>query len=153
MSIKLGVPLASVLGRLFFSYFNDLVYKMKAECKMLADDATLYDAHDDINSLISKFKKYLETLIAWCRFNKLDLNWSKTFFMFITNKRVKLPNEIYIDGVYVKVVDSFKLLGVIIDNKLNFSEQCLNIKKLVNIKLYIVLNGFLLIYNSKNSIF
>ena len=56
--------------------------------------------------------------------------------MFITNKRIKLPNEIYIDGVYVKVVDSFKLLGVIIDNKLNLSEQCLNIKKLVNIKLY-----------------
>ena len=56
--------------------------------------------------------------------------------MFITNKRVKLPNEIYINGFYVKVVDSFKLLGVIIDNKLNFSEQCLNIKKLVNIKLY-----------------
>ena len=117
---------------------------MKAECKMLADDATLYDAHDDINSLISKFKKYLETLIAWCKFNKLDLNWSKTFFMFINNKRVKLPNEIYIDGFYVKVVDSFKLLGVIIDNKLNFSEQCLNIKKLVNRKLYSIKRLFYL---------
>ena len=134
MSIKLGVPLAP--WAFVFSYFNDLAYKMKAECKILADDATLYDAHDDINSLISKFKKYLETLIAWYRFNKHDLNWSKTFFMFITNKRVKLPNEIYINGFYVKVVDSFKLLGVIIDNKLNFSEQCLNIKKLVNRKLY-----------------
>ena len=41
-------------------------------------------------------------------------------------KKNKLPNEIFIDGVYVKVIDSFKLLGV--DNKLNFSEQCLNIK-------------------------
>ena len=38
---------------------------MKTECKMLADDTTLYNAHDDINSLISKFKKDLESLIAW----------------------------------------------------------------------------------------
>ena len=64
--------------------------------------------------------------------------------MFITNKRVKLPNEIYINGFYVKVVDSFKLLGVIIDNKLNFSEQCLNIKKLVNRKLYSIKRLFYL---------
>ena len=56
--------------------------------------------------------------------------------MFITNKLVKLSKEIYIDGVYVKVAGSFTLLGDIIDNKLNFSEQCLNIKKLVNRKLY-----------------
>ena len=61
---------------------NDLAYEMKTECKMFADYTTLYAAHDDINSLISKFKKDLDTLIAWCRFNKLDLNWSKTFFAF-----------------------------------------------------------------------
>ena len=78
MSIKLGVPQGSVLGPLFFLIFiNDLAYEMKTECKMFADYTTLYD---DINSLISKFKKDSESLIAWCRFNKVDLNWSKIFF-------------------------------------------------------------------------
>ena len=72
--------------------------------------------------------------------------------MFITNKFAKFPNEIFYDRIHVKVVDSFKLLGVILDNKFNISLQCLNIKKLVNRK-NIVFNCFLLIYNTKNSIF
>jgi hypothetical protein len=41
--------------------------------------------------------------------------------MFVTNKRIKAPKEIEITtGISVKVVEQFKLLGVNIDNKLNF---------------------------------
>ena len=50
--------------------------------------------------------------------------------MFKTNKRVKLQNEIFNDGINVKVVDAFKLLGLIIYNKLNFSEFKLFIEQL-----------------------
>ena len=87
----------------------------------------------------------MKTLLDWCQFNKLDINWSKTFFMFITNKRVKLPKEITVgsklvndksEDIKVSVVDSFKLLGVTIDNKLNFGEHCSNLKKIVNKKLF-----------------
>ena len=69
-------------------------------------------------------------LLEWCDFNKLDINWSKTFFIFVTNKRIKLPMEIIVDSktvdIKVKVVNNFKLLlitidiGVTIDNKLTF---------------------------------
>jgi hypothetical protein len=139
MSINLGVPQGSVLGPLFFLIFiNDLAFLLEEiMCKMFADDTTLYDAHEDLDKLISKFKKSLEKLIDWCKFNRLDLNWSKTFFMFVTNKRVNLPNEIIIDGNVVRVVKSFKLLGVTIDNGLNFSEHSSNVKKIINRK-YIV---------------
>ena len=73
--------------------------------------------------------------------------------MFVTNKRVKLPNEIFVNTkiVYgkiveakVRVVSSFKLLGVTIDNKLNFSEHCSNIKRIVNRKLYSIKRLFFL---------
>ena len=70
---------------------------------MFAQDTTIYDAHDDINSLISKFKKRFRILIAWCIFNKLDLNCSKSFFMLLTNKRVK-PNEIFLMGFMSKLL-------------------------------------------------
>ena len=41
----------------------------------------------------------------------------------LTNKRINPPKEIDIgDGQTVKVVDQFKLLGVTIDNKLNFEK-------------------------------
>ena len=61
---------------------------------MFADDTTLLDADSQLDILIRRFKKRLEPLIDWCKFNKLDLNWSKTFFMFVYNKRAKLPSEI-----------------------------------------------------------
>ena len=48
----------------------------------------------------------------------MGIYWSKTFFMFVTNKRVKLPKEITVstklvndkkEDIKVSVVNSFKL--------------------------------------------
>ena len=58
-------------------------------------------------------------MFEWCR---LDINLKKTFVMFITNKRVKLPKTININGSEIQVVSSFKILGIIVENKLNFLE-------------------------------
>jgi ribonucleases P/MRP protein subunit RPP40 len=145
MAFLLGVPKGSVLGPLFFLLMiNDLAYIIELMCKLFADDTTLGDVDKDLNILINRFVSKLKTLLDWCQFNKLAINWSKTFFMFVTNKRVKLPNEITVDtklvndkneDIKVSVVNSFKLLGVTIDNKLNFTEHCSNLKKIVNKKL------------------
>jgi hypothetical protein len=145
MTIILGVPQGSILGPLFFLIFiNDLAFVVELLCKMFADDTTLYDADSDLEVLINRFKKQLEPLIDWCNFNRLDLNWSKTFFMFVSNKRQKLPKEIYVGEISVKVVDSFKLLGVTIDNKLNFDLHCTLTKRIINRKLYSIKRLFYL---------
>ena len=119
---------------------------------MFADDTTLYDADQDLNILINRFLAKIKPLLDWCFFNKLDLNWSKTYFMFVTNRRVKLPSEISVKQlinnktveVSVKVVNSFRLLGVTLDNKLNFSEHCSNLKKVINRKLFSIKRLFYL---------
>ena len=41
-------------------------------------------------------------------------------------------------------MNNFKLLGVTIDNKLNFTEHCSNLKKIVNKKLYSIKRLFFL---------
>ena len=100
---------------------------------------------DNVNTLINKFKEYLKPMLDWCKFNKLDINWDKTFFMFVTNKRVgkQIPNEISIENCQVKVVDNFKLLGVTIDNKLNFDKYSRDLRLSVNKKLYFGKNSIL----------
>ena len=57
----------------------------------------------------------------WYSKNKLDINQTKTYFMFITNERITLPKTIVIEDAEIEVVQKFKLLGVTIDNKLNFN--------------------------------
>jgi hypothetical protein len=78
--------------------------------------------------------------------------------MFVTNKRVKLPMEITvgtklvndkIEDIKVSVVNSFKILGVTIENKLNFVEHCSNLKKIVNLKLYSIKRLFFLCISVK----
>jgi hypothetical protein len=163
MDILLGVPQGSVLGPLFFLLMiNDLAFIIELMCKLFADDTTLGDFDNDLDRLIKRFVEKLKVLLEWCYYNKLDINWSKTFFMFVTNRRVKLPKEITVDSkninnklieIKVNVVTSFKLLGVTIDNKLTFTEHCSIIKKIVNWKMHSIKRLFYLCTSVKIQFF
>ena len=64
-----------------------------------------------------KFNVAVEQLIEWYHFNKFDINSKKSEIMFITKKKsIQLPEYISIGSQQVKVVNEFKLLGIIKDN-------------------------------------
>ncbi len=142
LPIKLGVPQGSVLGPLFFSIFiNDLPFLLNLHCKLFADDTTLFKTFDirekSLSENIEIFKADLVPLLDWCNYNKMDINWSKTYFMFVSgNRKVKTPNEILINNNVVSIVNEFKLLGVLIDNNINFQKNISYIIKKVNPKIY-----------------
>lgn len=138
-NVILGVPQGSVLGPLLFLIFiNDLVLYLKEfEAKLFADDTTLSLVNREIAELLHKFSISIKELTEWCKYNRIDINWLKTEAMFITNKRnIALPEFIFIDNIKIKVVDSFKLLGITIDSQLNFLHHVNNLKKAVNKRLF-----------------
>ena len=151
----LGFPQGSLLGSLFFIIFiNDFPFLMEKLYRMLyADDTTLLMQGNDLNVLIDEFKKQLKPFTDWCSFNRLDVNWDKTFFMFVTTKRIKTPEAIVIDGKQVKVADQFKLLGVTIDKKLNFLSFAYFLKNNVIKKLDSIKRLFYLSFNVKLQFF
>ena len=92
----------------------------------------------------SNFKNDLEPFLECCSFNRLDINWSKTHFMFISNKKLKLPTSISIANSELTIVDCFKLLGVVIDNSLNFHKHIIKVIKDINTKLFSIKKLFFL---------
>jgi hypothetical protein len=55
--------------------------------------------------------------------------------MVITNRRIIIPKQLEFDDAKILIVEEFKLLGVIIDNKLNFikhvAKQCITINRML----------------------
>ena len=121
IKVILGVPQGSILGPLFFFiYINDLIYYINdASAKLFADDTTIYYSDDDIGNITKKFNTIIIELLAWCTHNRLDINWTKTFLMVVTNKRIKIPLSFTFNNIEIKCVEEFKLLGV------NIGPMCL----------------------------
>ena len=90
----------------------------------------------------------LMKLTTWCSFNRLQVNWDKTFLMTIGDKRtcnrlVSVATHV-IGSVNIMSVQSFKLLGVIIDATLSFVENVEQTSKKVRAALFSIKNKFFL---------
>ena len=155
LDIRLGVPQGSVLGPLFFLIFiNDLPYCLEdLLIKLFADDTTIYQSGENVESVISSFNKNLSPLFDWCKFNLLEINWSKTYVMFVHNKRLKVPEYVTLNGYNIKTVTEFKLLGVLIDDKLNFKKYVSNVCLAVNKRLFSIHKLFYLCTSVKIQFF
>ena len=143
----LGVPQGSILGPLFFLIFiNDLPYYLKNFLSFLfADDTSLFLSDNDLDQLLLQFNKSIDSLITWCHFNRLDINWDKTELMFFTQKReIDFPKTIMIQNKTINVIDQFKLLGIIIDNDLTFLPQVANLRIKINQRLFSIKKIFFL---------
>ena len=156
LELRIGVAQGSVLGPLLFLIFiNDIVWVSKFFTVLFADDTTLVEKGNEINTLVASFKVKIVPLLNWIKFNQLTINWNKTKFMFISNCSFKdeLPRFVNIFGHEVEVVKKFKLLGVMIDSCLNFNDYLIDIKKRVNKRLYSIKNIFYLSQNVKVQFF
>ena len=64
-------------------------------------------------------------VIDWLTANKLSLNISKTKYMLITNKHVSTESfVINVNRNQIERTVTYKYLGVIVDEKLTWTEHC-----------------------------
>ena len=91
------------------------------------------------------FIEAVSRFVQWCDQNYLELNVGKTKELLIDFRKSKnTPDPVTINNKEVERVESFKYLGVIIDNKLSWNQNTDSIVNKLNTRLYCLrkLNSF-----------
>ena len=127
------VTTPSSLPLLFIVFINDLPAAIKHSIvDIYADDTTLSSSADievTPQAISENLQKDLEETRVWSIKNKMVLSDSKTKCMLVTGKRLEskfsdnCSLHLKLNGTEIKQVNSQKLLGVTIDNKLSFDDH------------------------------
>ena len=89
---------------------------------MYADDHQLYSSNNNAENAVTIVERDGENISKWYKANFLEGNFSKYQDMMI-GKSSSATSNIEIDKEIIKRTDKLKLLGVTIDERLNFSDH------------------------------
>ncbi len=130
-----GIPQGSNLGPdLFNIYINDIFYFVNEDfLTNFADDNTPYAIGKNIRDISSKLEDDARNLLNWFEINFFKMNADKCKLLI-----TKHDNEVSInvDGHIIQAKKSVKLLGITIDNNLDFNEHVSKLCKKVSLKIY-----------------
>jgi len=121
-SIHAGVPQGTLLGpTTFLLHINCL--QTQCPATKFVDDTTIWE-HCHISGIDSKLQAATEQLTDWCKSNNMTLNTTKTKEMaiYFGRKALAIP-RITVNGSEVELVDTFKLLGLVINNRLTWEDH------------------------------
>ena len=135
-----GAPQGCVLSPFLYTLYTN-------DCRSV-DPSTQYVRFSDDTAMLAllsdfaSYQSYVSSVVrfsSWCSNNFLHLNVSKTKEMCIDFRRNRTVNSpIVINGELVEQVDSFKYLGVILDEKLSFTKHVTAVQKKSQQRLHVL---------------
>ena len=144
-AVTCGVPQGSVCGPLLFLiYINDLSNVMDyCKVSLYADDTVIYIIHSNVQIALQLLQKDLNKLVEWCTDNKVTINCKKTKYciygMRSNVKRTKSLNTVLsLSNNRLDRVSSYKYLGFILDEHLNFNKHVSEMCNTISHKLYLM---------------
>ena len=125
--IRKGIPQGSILGPLLFNVFvNDMFHFMeKCDLYNYADDNSLSVASYHMHDVLSYLSRDCKNSVKWFRDNGMQANPSKFQFMIISHSGFHASNATLQidDNIILKPEPQVKVLGVMLDSKLDFNHH------------------------------
>ena len=133
IKVKSGVPQGSVLGPLLFLiYKNDIDDSVCNNLLKFADDTKVFSVVSDIDD-VNKLQNDLRNLCKWSQDWLMLFNVDKCKVMHIGNNNINEKYESYkMNGKLLEEVTEELDLGVIMQNDLKCSSQCIKTVKTAN---------------------
>ena len=140
-----GAPQGTVLAPFLFTLYTSDCRSQSSKCPLIkfADSTALIDliSKDDDSAFLSQ----VDSFVNQCDANYLELNVSKTKEMVIDFRQTRPdPQTVDIKGSAVARVDTYRYLGIVLNNKLSWGDHVDFIVKKLNSRMYCLrkLNSF-----------
>ena len=124
ITINTGAPQGCVLSAFLFIVYTNALSRCSSNCKIIkyADDTVVLGLINDNNE--EEYRETISYVSEWCSENYLDLNVTKTKeVMLDLRKNQNSKSPITINNSSVATAQSYKYLGVIIQDNLKWSEH------------------------------
>ena len=122
-----------ISGTLFNFYTNSIKFlKLNSSCFLYCDDISLVTSTKLAEDIKLELEEDLETLSEWLQFHFLFPNPCKTKYILFHNKKrhedfILRALNIKFNNMQIERVESLRLLGLFIDETLNFSKHIAHI--------------------------